>query len=67
MNNPEDPRSVAAEGRTVQDAIAKGLTILGVTRKQVTVQVLVEENKGLFGMRGTKPAKVRLTLKSDKK
>lgn len=61
------PRSVAVEGRTVQEAIAKGLAILGVSRNLVTIRVLAEENKGLFGMRGAKPAKVQLTLKTEKK
>ncbi|MBI3317648.1 MAG: Jag N-terminal domain-containing protein [Candidatus Omnitrophica bacterium] len=56
-------REVKVEGRTVKEAIAKGLAILGVPRSEVTVQVLAEENRGLFGMRGAKQAKVQLTLK----
>ena len=63
----KEERSVDAEGRTVQEAISKGLTLLGVVRSQVTIQVLAEESQGLFGMRGAKPAKVRLTVKSGKK
>ncbi len=58
------PRSITVEGRTVHDALAKALSILGVPRKSVMVKVLAEENRGLFGMRGSKPAKVRVTLKS---
>ena len=57
------PRFIEAEGRTVQAAIARGLKVLGVTRNQVTIRVLAEETQGLFGMRGAKPAKVRMTLK----
>ena len=56
-------RSIIVEGRMVEEAIKKGLSILGVTRLQVSVRVLAEEKKGLFGLRGAKPAKVRLTLK----
>ncbi len=59
----QTPRSVEVEGRTVQAAIAKGLATLGTTRSQVTIRVLAEETQGLFGMRGAKPAKVRMTLK----
>jgi len=61
------PRSIEVEGRTVQDAITKALTLLRVPRNAVAVRVLAEENKGLFGMRGAKPAKVRVTLKGEKK
>ena len=57
------PRSIESEGRTVQAAIARGLKTMGVTRSQVTIQVLAEETQGLFGMRGAKPAKVRMILK----
>ncbi len=60
-------RTVTVEGRTVQDAIVKGLGILGVSRSRVAIRILSEENKGLFGMRGAKPARVRLTLKTDRK
>lgn len=56
-------RSVEVEGRSVQEAIRKGLAILGVPRQQVEIQILSEESKGLFGMRGAKPAKIRLTIK----
>ena len=60
----ETVRSIDVEGRTVQEAIGKGLKVLGVQRNNVTVQILAEESKGLFGMRGAKPAKVRLTVRS---
>jgi len=56
-------RSISVDGRTVQEAIARALAVLGVSRDSVTIRVLSEENKGLFGMRGSKPAKVRVTLK----
>ena len=56
-------RCVIVEGRTVQEAIKKGLAVLGVTRSQVSIKVLAEEKGGLFGLRGAKPAKVQMTLK----
>ena len=57
-------RSIEVEGATVREAIKKGLTLLGVTRHKAEIHVLAEETKGLFGMRGAKPAKVRVTEKS---
>ena len=55
--------SIEVEGRTSQEAIKIALKKLGVSRKQVQVEILSEEDKGLFGMKGAKPAKVRVTLK----
>lgn len=63
--NSKLQRSITVEGRTVQEAIARGLDLLGATRSRVTITILSEENKGLFGMRGLKPAKVRLALKKN--
>lgn len=57
-------RSLEAEGPTVRAAIAEALKQLGVRRDQVTVAVLAEEEKGLFGMTGASQAKVRVTLKT---
>ena len=61
---PKAVRSVDVEGRTVQEAISKGLAVLGVPRNRATIQILAEESQGLFGMRGAKPAKVRISVKS---
>lgn len=60
---PKAARTILIEGKTVKEAITKGLSILGVTKSKVTIQVLSEESQGLFGMRGIKPAQVRMTLK----
>ncbi len=57
------PRSVEAEGPTIQTALAKALKLLGARRDQVTVKVLAEEERGLFGMKGASQAKIRATLK----
>ncbi|MBI3317531.1 MAG: Jag N-terminal domain-containing protein [Candidatus Omnitrophica bacterium] len=62
---PGRRRSITAEGRTVKEAIEKGLSLLGVSRERVAVKVLSEESRGLFGMRGAKGAKIRLTLKTE--
>ena len=55
--------SVEAEGATPAEAIKKALAILGLTKKEVKVKILSEEKKGLFGMEGTRLAKVMVTRK----
>ncbi|NLC67655.1 MAG: protein jag [Clostridiaceae bacterium] len=50
-------------GRTVEEAISRALDELKVERSQVDVEVLDEGNKGIFGLIGTKTARVRVTLK----
>ena len=51
------------EGVTVEDAIKKALEVLEVTRDEINVKVVCEEQKGLFGMEGAKPAKIKVALK----
>jgi spoIIIJ-associated protein len=58
--------SVEIEGATVKEAVAKALQELKVARHKVKIEVLAEESKGLFGMPGAKPAKVRVSLIPDK-
>jgi len=59
----KEKMSVEVEGKTVEEAVKKALKDLGLTRGKVRIEVLSEEKKGLFGMPGAKPAKVRVTLK----
>jgi spoIIIJ-associated protein len=54
------------EGNTVEEAIGKALQELKLPRKRVKIQVLSEEKKGLFGMPGAKPAKVRVSVIANK-
>jgi spoIIIJ-associated protein len=57
--------SIEVEGKTVQEAVKQALKELKVPRSKVKIEVLSEEEKGLFGMPGAKPAKVRVsTIKS---
>jgi len=53
--------SIEVEGKTVADAVKKALKELKVPRDKVKIEVLSEEEKGLFGMEGAKPAKVRVS------
>lgn len=52
-----------ASAKTIEEAIAAGLEALGVSISDVTVDVLDEGSKGLFGLFGSRLAKVRLTVK----
>ena len=54
-------------GKTTQEAIDAGLAALGVTIADVHVDVIQEGAKGLFGLFGSKPACVRLTVLEDEK
>ena len=50
------------EAKTVEEAVKKATTLLKVQRSQLKIKVLSEEQKGLFGMQGAKPAKIRATV-----
>ena len=54
--------SIETEGTTEEEAIKKALKELNVPRSKVKVEMLSEEVKGLFGMPGAKPARVRVTV-----
>jgi spoIIIJ-associated protein len=57
------PKEIEVEGATVKEAIKKALKQLGVKKEQAIIEILSEEKKGLFGMEGAKPAKIRARLK----
>ena len=59
-------KSFEFEGCTVEDTIKKALKTLKVSRETINVKVLSEEQRGLFGMEGAKPAKIRVTIKEKK-
>jgi len=54
--------NIEVEGKTVKEAIKKALKELKLPRDKVKIQVLSEEQGGLFGMPGAKPAKIRVSL-----
>lgn len=54
---------IEKSGKTVEEAIEYALTELNTTRDHVDVEVLEEPSKGLFGLFGSKPARVKVTLK----
>ena len=58
---------IEVDGSTVDDAIKKALEILNVSRDEIVVKVVCEEKKGLFGMEGAKPAKIKVRIKKNDK
>ncbi|MCX5701349.1 MAG: Jag N-terminal domain-containing protein [Candidatus Omnitrophica bacterium] len=60
-------KSVEIEGKTVEEAIKKALQQLQLPRNKVKIEVLSDELKGLFGMAGAKPAKVRVSILKEAK
>ena len=56
-------KSIEVEGKSTKEAIDKALKKLRVTKDEVSIKVLSEEHKGLFGMEGHKLAKIKVTLK----
>ena len=59
-------KSIEVEGGTVEDAIKKALGLLKVSRDDIEVKVVCEEKRGLFGMEGAKPAKIKVSMKEKK-
>jgi spoIIIJ-associated protein len=57
----EEKTTLEVIAPTVQDAVEKGLTQLGLSREAVRVEVLDEGSHGLFGI-GSRQARVRLVL-----
>ena len=56
-------KQVETEGETLDEAIGKALSLLGVERDEVSLDVLAEEKTGLLGF-GRQNARVRATLRT---
>ena len=63
MEDEKKQKSIEVEGGTVEEAIQKALDILKISREDIHVKVVCEEKKGLFGMEGAKPAKIKVMVK----
>lgn len=57
---------IEVEGGSLEEAIEIALRRLGVQRKDAEVKILCEERKGLFGLEGSKQAKIKVKIKRDK-
>lgn len=56
-------KELEISGKNIEEAISLGLAQLNCTKDDVDIKILDEGTKGLFGLMGSKPAKVLLTLK----
>ena len=54
---------IEKSGKTVEDALQAALDELNASAEDVEVEILESPSKGIFGLFGTKPAKIRVTLK----
>ena len=57
-------KNYEATGKTYEEALENGLSAMGATISDVDITVLEEGSKGLFGLFGSRPYKVRLTMKA---
>jgi len=51
------------EGNTLDEAINKAVLKFGVPQSKLDIKIVREEKRGLFGMRGAKTAKIKVTIK----
>ncbi len=58
-------RTIESTGKTIDEAIEKGLEELSLKREQVTMKTLEYPTNGFLGLIGQKDAKVELTVKDD--
>ena len=60
-------KTYEATGKTREEAISAGLEALNLTIGEVTVKDIEEGSKGLFGLFGSRPWRVRVTAIEDEK
>lgn len=58
-------KTIEIIGKTVDEALKNALRELNTTEDKVEVDILDEGNKGLFNFIGSKPAKIRVTMKKN--
>ncbi|MGE5572495.1 MAG: RNA-binding cell elongation regulator Jag/EloR [Bacteroidota bacterium] len=58
-------QSVEKSGRTIEEAVEEALGELGLTRDRVEIEVLEEPARGLLGIVGQRPARVRVTARAE--
>ncbi|MGL4572724.1 MAG: RNA-binding cell elongation regulator Jag/EloR [Clostridium sp.] len=56
---------IEVTGKNVDDAIKSALNELNVTKDKVVIDIIDEGSKGFLNLIGTKPAKVKVTVKRD--
>lgn len=55
--------SIEKTGKTVQEAIAAALSELNLSEEDVDIEVIEEGTKGIFGLIGSKVARIRVTVR----
>ena len=58
-------KTIEFTGKTVEDALENALSELKVSKDKVEYTITDEGNKGFLGLFGSKPAKVRVTIKKN--
>lgn len=58
-------KTVEITGKTIDEAVEKGLEELGIGRDNAEIEVLCEPSNGLFGFIGTRSAKVKIGIKRE--
>lgn len=58
-------KTIVVTGKTIEDAVRSGLAQWNVPEERVKVRVLEQPSKGLFGLIGSREAKVELELIPD--
>ena len=56
-------KSIIAEGKTTNEAIEKGLKVLGVSKDRVEIKVLEDEKRSFFSILTPRVVKIEMTLK----
>jgi len=54
---------VEVSGKTVNEAIEKGLKKLNIEKKDAEIKILDEGKSGLFGLMGSSPARIKISIK----
>lgn len=57
--------SIEKTGKTVQEAIAAALSELNVSEEDVDIEVIEEGTKGIFGIIGSKVARIKVTVREE--
>jgi spoIIIJ-associated protein len=58
-------KQVTATGQTVEEAVAQALAQLNTTKDRTEVSIIDEGKKGIFGIFGSRPAIVKVTVKKE--
>ncbi|WP_066366234.1 RNA-binding cell elongation regulator Jag/EloR [Neobacillus fumarioli] len=58
-------KQVTATGQTVEEAVESALAQLQTTKDRTNVDIIDEGKKGIFGIFGSRPAVVKVTVKID--